>query len=273
MVRRRSMKNLAGYFVQQRWISPHVKLVIVSEYCSLVTKFRADKVSSSKEWVSFISCYYELQCRLELFRLFKVCCDSLRSPCCPPPNFVVPLPGLKSSKVEFSSCVRSLQCSLSSTQKVESLFLSTAALPRAYDLLNQGPGLLLKRKFSVWNLLSSTHFLKIGLLSTLESCYAKNVAVDCRTWITAEKEPSLCSSRSSSNASSPVKSFSAKSSPEKSSPEKSSPDRTKEPVTADSSVAPVVRSLIELPFLTASTSAVSSAGDKKKQKKGKPAMH
>ena len=268
-----SIQTLAGYFVQQRWISPHVKPVIVNEYCSLVSKFRADKVSSSKEWVSFISCYYELQCRLELFRLFKVCCESLRSPCCPPPNFVVPLPGLKSSKVEFSSCVRSLQCSLSSIQKVESLFLSTAALPRAYDLLNQGPGLLLKRKFSVWNLLSSTHFLKIGLLSTLESCYAKNVAVDSRTWITAEKKPSLCSSRSSSNASSPVKSFSAKSSPEKSSPDKSSPDKTKQPVTADSSVAPVVRSLIELPFLTASTSAVSSAGDKKKQKKGKPAMH
>ena len=248
----------------------------MSEYGSLVTKFRADKVSSSKEWVSFISCYYELQFRLELFRLFKVCCESLRSPCCPPPNFIVPLPGLKSSKMEFSSCVRSLQCSLSSIQKVESLFSSTAALPRAYDFLNQGPGLLLKRKFSVWNLLSSTHFLKIGLLSTLESCYAKNVAVDSRTWITAEKEPSLCSSRSSSsrsNASSPVKSFSAKSSPGKSSPEKSTPDKTKQPVTADSSVAPAVRSLIELPFLTASTSAVSSAGDKKKQKKGRPAIH
>ena len=175
--------------------------------------------------------------------------------------------------MEFSSCVRSLQCSLSSIQKVQSLFLSTAALPHAYDLLNQGPGLLLKRKFSVWNLLSSTNFLKIGLLSTLEYCYAKNVAVDSRTWITAEKEPSLCSSRSSSNASSPVKSFSAKTSPEKSSHEKSSPDKIKQPNTADSSVAPAFRSLIEIPFLTASTSAVSSAGDKKKQKKGKPAMH
>ena len=101
----------------------------------------------------------------------------LKSPCSPSPRFIVSLPGLKSSKVEFSSCVGSLQCSLSSIQKVKRLFLSTAALPRAYALLNQGPGLLLKRKFSVWNLLSSTYFLKIGLLSTLESCYAKNVAV------------------------------------------------------------------------------------------------
>ena len=163
----------------------------------------------------FISCYHELQCKVELFRLFKTCCETFKSPCSPPPHFMVSLPGLKSSKVEFSSCVRSLQCSLSSIRKAESLFLSTAALPRAYDFLNQGPGLLLKRKFSVWNLLSSTFFLKIGLLSTLESCYAKNVANDSRTWITDEKEPSLCSSRSSGNASSPVmyspeKSFSDK---------------------------------------------------------------
>ena len=210
-----SIQTLAGYFVQQRWISPHTKPVVVSEYCSLVTKVRTDKVSSPKEWVSFFSCYYELQCSVELFRLFKICCETLRSPCSPPPHFTVPLPGLKSSRMEFSSCVRSLQCSLSSIQKVESLFMSSAALPRAYELLNQGPGLLLKRKFSVWNLLSSTHFLKIGLLPTLESCYAKNVAVDSRTWITREKEPSLCSSRSSSNASSPVKSSPGKSSSEK----------------------------------------------------------
>ena len=157
-----SNQTLAGYFVQQRWISFHVKPVVVSEYCSLVTKFRADKVSSSKEWVSFISCYYELQCRVELLRLFKVCCETLRNPCCSPPQFIVFLPGLKSSKIEFSSCVRSLQCSLSSIQKVESLFLSAAALPRAHDLLNQGPGLLLKRKFSVWNLLSSTHVRRLA---------------------------------------------------------------------------------------------------------------
>ena len=104
-----SIQTLVGYFVQQRWIPSHVKPIVVSEYCSLVTKIRADKISSSKEWVSFISCYYELQGRVELFRLFKVCCETLRSPCCPPPHFIVPLPGLNSRKMELSSCVRSIQ--------------------------------------------------------------------------------------------------------------------------------------------------------------------
>ena len=47
-----SIQLLASYFVHQKWIAPHVKPVIVSECCYLVTKFRADKVSSTKDWVS-----------------------------------------------------------------------------------------------------------------------------------------------------------------------------------------------------------------------------
>ena len=151
-----SIQLLASYFVHQKWIASHVKPVIVSEYCFLVTKVRADKVSNTKDWVSFFSCYYELQNRLQLFRLFRICCETLRSPCNPPKPFIVAVPGLKSDAQEFSSCVRSLQCSVASIQKVESLFLSAVAFPRAYDLLSRGPGLLHKRKFSVWHLLSST---------------------------------------------------------------------------------------------------------------------
>ena len=186
-----SIQFLAGYLVQQRWISPHTKPVVISEFCSPVTKIRADKVHISQELVSFISCYYDLQCRVKFSRIFKIGSETLRSPCFPPLHFTVSLPGLKSTKIEFSSCVRRLQCSLSSIQKVERLFLSPTALPRTYELLNQGPGLLLTRKFSVWNYLSSTPFLKIGLLSTLESCYAENVAVDSRTWITGERTQPL----------------------------------------------------------------------------------
>ena len=141
-----SIQLLLSYFVDQKWIALHVEPVIVSEYCSLVTKFRVDKVTSTKEWVSFFTCNYELQNRLELFRLFKICGETLRCTCNPPSPFIVAVPGLKSDVEEISSCVRSLQCSIASIQKVESLFLSAVALPRAYDLLNHGPVLLLKRK-------------------------------------------------------------------------------------------------------------------------------
>ena len=110
------------------------------------------KVSFSKEWVASFSFYYELQCRVELFRLFRVCCEALGGPCKGPPPFSVPIPGRKSDYFqtrEFTFTVRSLQCTISSIQKVEILFLAESALPRVFELLNQGPGLLNKRKFYV----------------------------------------------------------------------------------------------------------------------------
>ena len=70
-----SIQLLCGYFVQQKWIAPHI---IVTDYCSLVTEFRSDKVNSGrKEWMTFFSRYYELQSRIPVFRLFRFCCQIL----------------------------------------------------------------------------------------------------------------------------------------------------------------------------------------------------
>ena len=244
-----SIQLLASYFVHQKWIAPHVKPVIVSEYCSLVTKFRADLVASTKDWVSFFSCYYELQNRLELFRLLRICCETLRSPCNPPLPFIVAVPGLKSDAQEFSSCVRSLQCSIASIQKVESLFLSTVALPRAYDLLSQGPGLLHKRKFSVWHLLPSTYFRKIGIIKTLEESFSKSSATEEGLWLVSEDKDPVSSSRSSSVASTPT-------------------TRSPEKVTAPSVSSPVAGRLIDIPFMLEPVIAGSSS--KKVIKKNSP---
>ena len=97
-----SIQLLASYFVHRKGIAPHVKPVIVSEYRSLNFKFTADKVANAKEWVSFFSCYYELPNRLELFRFFRICCETLRSPCNRPSSLIVAVPGLKSDVQEFS---------------------------------------------------------------------------------------------------------------------------------------------------------------------------
>ena len=96
-------------------------------------------------WISSFSCNYELQCRVELFRLFRICCETLRSLCEAPPLFTVPMPGLQSDSPEFASTVRSLQCTIFFIHKVDSLFMSEAALLRTFVLLNQSPGLLAKQ--------------------------------------------------------------------------------------------------------------------------------
>ena len=239
-----SIQMLCGYFVQQKWIAPSVKPVIVSEYCSLVTKFRLDKVDNgSKEWVSFFSRYYELQSRAELFRFFRICCETLRSPCQAPPLFTVSLVGLKSDVSEFNSAVRSLQCSIASIQKIESLFLASASLPRAFSLLDQGPGLMHKRKFSMWNLLSSSYFHKIRIRASSEACYKKSSVDDETIWL-------------STGDSVPSRSSSATSTPSKTSPEKPS----------TSKASPVVRRLFEVPMFPDVDPPKS--GEKKEKKKG-----
>ena len=239
-----SIQLPCGYFVQQKWIAPSVKPVIVSEYCSLVTKFRLDKVDNgSEEWVSFFSRYYELQSRAELFRLFRICCETLRSPCQAPPLFTVSLVGLKSDVSEFNSAARSLQCSIASIQKIESLFLASASLPRAFALLDQGPGLMHKRKFSMWNLLSSSYFHKIGIRASLEACYKKSSVDDETIWL-------------SIGDSVPSRSSSATSTPSKTSPEKPS----------TSKASPVVRRLFEVPVFPDVDPPKS--GEKKEKKKG-----
>ena len=183
----------------------HTKLVVLSEYCSLITKLRSENFPTDKDWVGIFFCHYELQCRIELFHLFKTCCQALRGPCPVPLPFRVTIPGLKSSNFEFGFCVSSLQCSLASIQKFESLIMDSATLSRAFELVNRGPGLILKRKYSVWDILSSTHFLKTGLLTPLNGYYAKSEGINERFWIGADETASLSPVRSSSAEGTPVK--------------------------------------------------------------------
>ena len=150
---------------------------------------------------------------------------------------------------EFSSCVRSLQCSISCIQKVESLFLSSNALLRAYKLVSQGLGLLHKRKFSVWQLLSSTYFHRIGIKTALEGYYEKNAPAGDGLWLVPEDKNAPESSRSSSATGTPT-------------------ERSPEKFTLTTVPSPVVRKLIDIPLPIAS--GADSVGSKKKKEKISP---
>ena len=132
--------------------------------------------------------------------------------------------------------------------------MSETALPRAFDLLNQGPGLLAKRKFSVWHLLSSSYFQKIGFRSSLEAYYEKNASVEKTIWMSTSDKTNPTPSRSSSTASTPSKTSPSKTSPSKTSPEKQ---------CSASEDSPVVRRLVEVPLLP--DPAASFASGKKKK--------
>ena len=237
-----SIQLLCGYFVQQKWIAPHTKPVVVSEYCSLITKFRSDKICNNKERGELL---------LLPLRTTKSTNSYLRNPSVSPPLFVVPMPGLKSDANEFLSAVRSLQCTITSVQKVESIFLSPNSLPRIFDLLSHGPGLLLKRKFSVWHLLSSSYFKRLEIRSSLEAYYGKTAPEEGKPWMPTEDKAKSDSSRGSSAASTPSYS-----------PEK---------INLPHMPSPVVRRLNDCPLFPDST-ASDASGKKKKMtsKSGSP---
>ena len=155
------------------------------------------------------------------------------------------MPGLKSDPREFTSTIRSLQCTISFIQKMESQFLAESALPRVFELFIQLPGLLNKRKFSVWHSLSSSYVQKLGIRPSLESYCEKSTASEGKIWLPTSDRTCPCSSRSSS----------ANRTPRKASPEKQFS------AAIDS---PVPRQPTEVPLFPAPTAVIASDERKKK---------
>ena len=87
-----AVENLIGHFVGTGWITASEKAKAVSQYRSFVTKLRDCGVSQPDDWFQFLVSHYELQCRSELYQLFK-----FASLCLPPlvripEPFVIPFP-------------------------------------------------------------------------------------------------------------------------------------------------------------------------------------
>ena len=93
---------------------------------SFVAQYRSNVVEHDGEWVEFLSGYYEMHCRENLFFAFKLCCLSLANHSSVPPHFTVTLPRLASDADEFLSSVRSIQSSLSGIPSVSGLFSNPA---------------------------------------------------------------------------------------------------------------------------------------------------
>ena len=77
--------------------------------------------SGSENWVSFF-CYYEVQSRIELFRLFHTCCETPRCSSNAPLLFIVSLPGLKSDNNEFTSASGALNALFLHCVKLKTCF-------------------------------------------------------------------------------------------------------------------------------------------------------
>ena len=170
-----AIDKLTSHFVSAGLFSSSDKVKAVSQYRSLVTKLRVGSVPEYSDWIHFMSSYYELQCRPELFRLFKHSCLCLAPIVELPSPFIVPIPNLESDKDVFQSCIRSLQISYQTVPHVSSLFRDPKAVGRVFRLLGRGVDLIGDKKFSVWNFLKGSGSRRSVLLGKMETNYRKAV--------------------------------------------------------------------------------------------------
>ena len=159
---------LCDYLVQQKWISHTTKPLVLSEYGAFVEKFRSHSISYEGGWISFMSNHNELQCRENLFTVFKLCTLSLSGVHVIPSVITIELPELASDSREFQSCVRSIQSSSVGVPNVSELY----ANPRTVSSVLLGRALLEDAYLSVWDLTSSCSsrfdvYLTISILGKL----------------------------------------------------------------------------------------------------------
>ena len=190
--------QLCDFLIQRDWISSSIKPLILSEYRSFFEKFRSCEVQYDTDWVTFMSGYYELQCRTDLFSVFKLCCLGISSSICIPPVFTVALPDLASDNCDFTSAVRSVQSSLVGIPNVLGLFSNPRTVAPIFSLLGKGRSLLENPDYSVWDVSSSYSSRRLRLQNKFESCFTCTVTDEERAWTSLDVDPKPSGSTSSS---------------------------------------------------------------------------
>ena len=145
-----AIEDLTSYFVSSSLITPGDKTKCVSQYRSLVTKFRTASDVPRGDWVLFLGAHYEMQSRPELSSAFRYASLCLPPTVTMPASFKISIPDLASDQEVFQSVVSSLQLSFVTVPNVSSLYQDPRSVYRIFRLLGRGRELLSDKKFSVW---------------------------------------------------------------------------------------------------------------------------
>ena len=197
-----AIEKLSSHSVSMKLITSSDKAKVTSQYRSLVIKLRSESIPANSDWIHFLSAHHEIQCRPELFRLYKLSCLCLPPLVDIPPELTIPMPKLAVDVKMFDSCLRSLQMSYSTVPPVSSLYKDPKSVCRVFRLLGRGSDLLVDKKFSVWNFLKGSGPRRTAMLGKMEAEYRKAVLHYDRPVVTSNTTtPSV--SRASSTHSTP----------------------------------------------------------------------
>ena len=115
-------------------------------------RFSSCEVSSDEEWISFMSSYYELPCRENLFAVSHLSCLCRFNFLSVGPAFAFILTDLASDRVDFILAVRSEETSLARILNVFELFSNLRNVAPIFVLLSNSKNLLEDQQYlSAWN--------------------------------------------------------------------------------------------------------------------------
>ena len=166
-----AIEKLSSHFVLVGLISSNDKVLAVSQYRSFVTKIRSNHMPEYDDWIQFNLTHYEIQCRRELLRLFRLSCLSLAPVFDVPPSFDVPVLDLKSYRSLFQSCIVSLQISYQTVPHVSNLFRDTKVISHVFRMLGRGDEIISDKNFSIWNFLKGSSSRRVSLQGKMETGY------------------------------------------------------------------------------------------------------
>ena len=172
-----AIEDLTSYFASSGLITPGDKTKCVSQYRSLVTKFRTASDVPRGDWVLVLGAHYEMQSRPELSSVFRYASLCLPPTVTMPTSFKISIPDLASDQEAFQSIVSSLQISYVTVPNVSSLYQDPRSVCRIFRLLGRGRELLSDKKFSVWAFSRGSVPKRLALREKMETAYKKKTVL------------------------------------------------------------------------------------------------
>ena len=180
-----AIEKISSHFVSMKLITSSDKTKVISQYCTFAVKLRSESTPDRVDWIHFVSAHHEIQCRPELFQLYKLSCLCLPPLVDTPQVFTIPLPKLASDLEMFESCIRSLIMSYLTVPHVSSLYKDPKSVCRVFQHVGCRSDLLVDKKISVWNFLKGSGPRQTAMLGKMEAEYRMAVLQYDRPMVTS----------------------------------------------------------------------------------------
>ena len=145
-----SINYLVNRFLAAGWVTSEKYEVTVSEYRSLVIKFRQEKFDIPDDIVSFFSNHWDLLARPHLYHVFQLTCLCLKTDHPTAAKLTHSIPGISMPSIRFDSIVHSIQTSIDYLSDPVEFYGSDDCSLGVTRVFGEGKRAYRNKKFSGW---------------------------------------------------------------------------------------------------------------------------